>query len=433
MLSLADKLPEITARQRQWALDHSFMPRAVYWPRKGEVRCLCCGQTAVWPKAYIEACVDVEEYDCPYCGKATSIEQYCRGTEMRERRLFTILTTFRGHQVARTFEVSRANYRDEHFARYDIAEIYQIWILDDGREIITGRECHRSAFYLTWEFNKPLCIRQHNASCTGAYAMEDLYDISGNLLYPEIRVTPLLRRNGWNRRLVYYRNSYALTDAMRWLLGVPTAEMLVKTGQYALFRHMMRRKDRQLPFLHSVRIANRNGYIVKDAQMWLDMLAMAAQLGKDTHNPKVVCPADLRQAHDALLAPIARRRRKAEAAERLREAAKWETIYRQSKSRYFGICFGSGDIVITVIKSVAEMAEEGDKMHHCVYKAGYYKRDDSLILSARDRDGNRLETIELSLKTLKVIQSRGRFNKSTPRHDEILQLIQNNLNLFKTA
>ncbi len=79
------------------------------------------------------------------------------------------------------------------------------------------------------------------------------------------------------------------------------------------------------------------------------------------------------------------------------------------------------------------MAEEGKKMHHCVFSAGYYKRDDSLILSARDQQGNRIETIELSLKTMKIIQSRGRFNTSTPLHDDILNLVTSHIHLFKSA
>ena len=50
------------------------------------------------------------------------------------------------------------------------------------------------------------------------------------------------------------------------------------------------------------------------------------------------------------------------------------------------------------------MEAEGKAMHHCV--GGYHRRKDSLILSATI-DGKRIETIEVSLTTLKVVQSRG--------------------------
>ena len=62
-----------------------------------------------------------------------------------------------------------------------------------------------------------------------------------------------------------------------------------------------------------------------------------------------------------------------------------EEMYSRHKSRFFGICFGDDNILISVITSVADMYAEGEAMHHCVYTNGYYKKPDSLILSARDR------------------------------------------------
>ena len=87
----------------------------------------------------------------------------------------------------------------------------------------------------------------------------------------------------------------------------------------------------------------------------------------------------------------------------------------------------------SVIDSVLGIAEEGAAMHHCVYEMGYHKKPHSLIMSARDRQGNRIETIELSLKTFKVVQSRGVCNKNTPRHNEILKLVRDNIDLIKRA
>lgn len=431
MVALAEKLPEITPKQRQWAYEHCFANRAVYKPRKKEVRCLCCGQTAVWPKEFLESYIDVDEYDCPYCGKISTMEQDCKSTIYREHKHFTIITTFRGHQVARTWEVSRCNYGNDHFARYDADEIYQVWLSADGVETITGRQCHRSPFCLTWDYHKPYDIRQHNASATGAYAMDDVYDISNNTLYPEVRVTPLIKRNGWTRKLLRYQGAISMIDAMRWLLTVPTAEMLVKTGQLDLFLRMVRRRDRTLPFLHAVRIANRHHYIVPDAQLWIDMLTMAAELGRDTHNPQVVCPVHLGAAHDALLRPITRKREQERLKKERVAAMEWEAKYRETKGKYFDLCFGTEDITITVIQSVADMEAEGKAMHHCVYNAGYYKRDDSLILSARDAEGNRLETIEVNLRTFAVEQSRAKCNQVSPRHKEILQLMRQNMGKIK--
>lgn len=433
MLALAAKLPPISEKQRQYAFTHAFAPRAVIKPRKREVRCLCCSQTVVYDKLYIDSFLRNGQYDCPYCGRTMDAEKNSPGTPWREWRYFTVITTFRGHQVVRTWEIARLNYTAKHYTHYDINEIFQIWISDEGKEVITGRQLHRSFNSTVWDFNAPLGIRHHNGGGTGYYQFDDIYDISGNLLYPDIRVTPLLRRNGWTSRLLRYQGIIAMTDAMRYLLSVPASEMLVKTGQLDLFLDMVRRGRRELPFLHSVRIANRNGYIVQDAQMWHDMLRLAEGFGMDTHNPKIVCPPDLVKAHDALLARAARARQKRERQERMAEARKWEERYQQDKAPYFGICFGNDNISIAVIRSVAEIAEEGEAMHHCVFDAEYYRKSDSLILSARDRNGTRLETIEVNLRTFKVVQSRTKFNKTSDFHAEILSLMQQNMHLIRRA
>lgn len=436
MVALAEKLPPITDKQRQYAFKHCFKPIAAYWMRKRQVRCLCCGQTMTYPDTnYIKACIEVDEYDCPYCDRSMLIDDHgCAEVDYNDRKMFTVLTTFRGYQVARTFEVWRINNLKESFARYGIDEVYQTWVLEDGKEIITGRQSHRSAFYLTWDFNKPYEIRQHNASCTGSYAMEDLFDICGNILYPQVRTTALIRRNGWSKKLLRYQKMISMTDAMRWLLTAPTAEMLVKTGQLDLFLYMVRHNNMDLqPWLHSIRIANRNGYIVKDAQTWLDMLTMAADIGLDTHNPKVVCPDELYTAHDAILKRYTRKREKQRKLKEIEEARLWEAKYQETKGKFFGICFGNEDIIISVVQSVADIAEEGKEMHHCVYAAGYYKKEHSLILSAKDAQGNRLETIEVNLKNFTVSQSRARFNKTSPHHDEILKLLQQNMPLIRKA
>ena len=432
MIALAEKLPPITDKQCQYAYEHCFSSKAiVYKRRKGEVRCLCCNHTAKLDKATVQTFFDIKKYECPNCHQVSRIEY--SDVEPIERRNFTILTTFRGYQVARTFEVCRHNPDIDMPTQYSINEAYQNWITDDGKEIITGHPSHRSPFYLVWDIHKPYEIRQHNASCTGSFAMNDLFDISDNHIYPEVRVTPLIKRNGWTPELLEYGYYYSLTDLMRLLLTSPFTEMLVKTKQFGLLQYMMRLGDKTLPFLHAIRIANRNRYIIdyEYASMWFDMLTMAAELGRDTHNPKIVCPDNLRSAHDALLKPVTRKREKEQAERNLKRMLDWEIKYKESKTPYFGVCFGNDEIKITVIQSVADMKAEGDAMHHCVFNAQYYRKDDSLILSARNNAGKRIETIELSLKTFEVIQSRGYCNKLSKHHDEIVQLVEKNINLFK--
>ena len=71
-------------------------------------------------------------------------------------------------------------------------------------------------------------------------------------------------------------------------------------------------------------------------------------------------------------------------------------------------------------------------MHHCVFENEYYKKKDSLILSARV-NGERMETVEVSLKTFQVIQSRAVCNHTSAYHNRIIELVNRNMGLIRRA
>ena len=431
-LSLVPKLPPVTSAQTAWAYDHCFEPLALYRRRGRRIKCLCCGYETAWDRPFFESYLDVDEYDCPECGKSLRMDEYTTTTSCNESKYFAVITTFRGYQLARVFDVCRSNRRDVATS-YHIDEIFQIWIDADGTETITGRRLHRGINYISWDFHLPWGIAHHNRSANGYYQFDDVYDLTGCYLYPDMRVTPILRRNGWSKDLAKYARFYSLTDAMRRLLTSPVAEMLVKNRQFELFLYMMRNSDPSVPFLHSARVANRHHYIISDASMWIDMLNMAEDLHLDTHNPSVVCPEILAEAHDRILHRHTRLLKKINHEKRIQEAIAAEDRYSRNKGRYFGICFGDERVSIAVIRSVAAMAEEGAAMHHCVFDSKYYDKPESLILSARDPEGNRLETVEVSLKSFKVIQSRAKFNNCSPLHDHIVSLVNSNMDLIKNV
>ena len=119
--------------------------------------------------------------------------------------------------------------------------------------------------------------------------------------------------------------------------------------------------------------------------------------------------------------------------ESIKEAETWESKYRKQMGKFFDITFGDDTLTISVFTSVADIAAEGTAMHHCVFAMGYYKRADTLLLSAHDKDGNRVETIEINLKTFKVVQSRGVCNKSTEHHKRIVDLCNANMYRIKAV
>lgn len=107
-----------------------------------------------------------------------------------------------------------------------------------------------------------------------------------------------------------------------------------------------------------------------------------------------------------------------------------ERLYAEMKSKFLDLVFSDGVLRIQVQQSVQEFYEEGKAMHHCVFTNDYFKKKDSLVLSARIGD-ERIETVELSLETMQIIQSRGVCNENTRYHNQIINLVKQNIRLIR--
>lgn len=144
-----------------------------------------------------------------------------------------------------------------------------------------------------------------------------------------------------------------------------------------------------------------------------------------------MCPTDLKGEHDRYL----EKKREQQAKERIKEkrakALAEEERFKELKSKFFGIHFSDGLIQIKVLESVEEHLVEGEIMHHCVFSCSYHLKAESLILSATI-EGRRIETVEINLKTLEVVQSRGICNQNTEYHDRIVALVNKNRNLISS-
>lgn len=211
--------------------------------------------------------------------------------------------------------------------------------------------------------------------------------------------------------------------------------MLLKTKQYSLLNFYMHRGGLSHPW--AVNICNRNGYIIKDGSMYDDYLHLLDYFHLDTHNAHYVCPKDLKKAHDELL----KRRQKIEAKQRIENErkARVEKMGRmkldiQSFIRriqpFIGMEIKDKTIVIRPLESVTQFYQEGKTMHHCVYSNEYYKKSNSLILSATV-GGKRMETVEVSLRTFSIVQSRAVCNGVSPYHNRIIEMVNKNMNLIK--
>lgn len=411
---LAKTLPALTGKQLKW-ISRNAVPATAYRFKDKQAWCSNCGH--VFDDSH-------KQGRCPHCGaKFTEHKQSPRKQVERNKWYTTILTTCEGWQVSRHFMVEHYAYKDGHQDQ-SIREAVQIWTNERGEQVINARSvCMSCLYYDVWNFNSELSIKRRPAQWSFGWQRYDIFSPANMVC----RVLPILKRNGFTGEAL---SLISPDDLFPMLLKDNFAETLIKTRQYGLLGLLSTSRgiDKAVAM-----ICVRHNYIVKadDAKMWRDYIEMCEELGKDVHNPQVCCPADLKAAHDDAVARIERRReqeRRREEAERKRRDKEAAKAYPERMGKFFGLLITDGGISIRVLQSIDEFKAEGKAMHHCVYANSYYAKADSLILTARDAEGKRLETIEIDLKTFKIIQSRGVCNQDSPRHKDIVKLMKGHMN-----
>ena len=408
VVASSKQLPSATEKQQKYAISHCLehIGRKL---KSGAVTCLECGHT--WTDKEASGICS-----CPHCGTKLQIRE-TRQRTFSQSEYFGIMTTCNGFQVLRYFFVS-AKYKVGQKAEYFFSEVVQRWIDSKGKQVTIARlRLNSIMYYDVWNFSSPLEVRAREIRA---------YKIYPSAYYPTCKVLPEIRQRGFKGNLY---NLHPL-DLFIPLLTSSKMETIFKSGQHNLFRHLaMTNQSKADTLWASVKIAIRNGYNIKDASLWCDHIGLLAHFGKDLHNAKYVCPTDLKAEHDHYM----RKKREQQEMERIRQqrikALEDEGRFKALKGKFFGIQFTDGEIQVRVLESVEEHLLEGTLMHHCVYDCNYHLREDSLILSATI-GGKRIETIEINLKTLEVVQSRGVCNQNTEYHKRIIRLVNKNRKLI---
>ena len=403
VLAQSKYLRPITKTQTQWAFRECIEHFAYRLP-KGNTTCMDCGHS--W-----QMIEPTEHCTCPQCGAGLEVIT-TRARKLKQRQYFTVLTTSGGYQVLRMYLLI-AGMEKGYQATSSVMEIGQYWWDERGRQSIVAVQRTMGHYIDSFAYYSPMAIRRDNE----AYRF-----VARCPLYPEVKLSDTLKRNGFEGK--YY--GIAPSSLIPALLTDSRAETLLKAGRtehLAYFLSYPRNWDAYWP---AYKITLRRGYDITDIALWCDYVDILGRLGKDTHNAHFVCPEDLQEAHDTAQRKLQAQRDKEAEAQRRQKAIENEERFQALKAPFFGIAFTDGTIEVRVLESVAEYIEEGKALHHCVFTNEYYLKEQSLILSARI-EGKRIETIEISLETMKVIQCRGLQNKNTEYHDRIIDLVHRNI------
>lgn len=409
IVELSGRLRPLTTPQMNWALN-STVSHYGYRLKSGMCTCMKCGHE--WFETSKEICL------CPEC--ATQIEiKDTKERVIRDKSYFNVITTIEDYQVVRMF-LMIVEMRKGMKVKPAYLEIGQYFIDPKGNKTVVGLQRTLGYYIDSFAFGSPLEIRCYN---------EAFQRISDEWVYPRIKVTDTIKRNGFKGSC---HNIHPVT-LFQELLTNPKAETLMKSNEIELLRYLCSSDQRANDikrYWNTIKIANRNGYKVKDSVMWVDYIKMLERCDKDIQSPKYICPANLQEEHDRYVKKLQTIQDKAKRADDIRKAQEREASFKEQKEKFFGIRINDGEIEVKVLESVEEYRQEAESQHICLFSAAYDQREDSLIFSARI-DGRIIETIEVDLKTLKVVQSRGVCNQNTEYHDRIINLINANTHLIK--
>jgi hypothetical protein len=429
VVALSKKLPKITADHKKWAYAKLF--KFYTLTTKHTANCFECGHQ--WKVETGNLITRITGLECPQCGKTLKPAETKSWSKV-EFGFFQVLSVFEGFQVIQMFQVRHACKKGKK-ADYQCFSLHQHWISPKGKLVIYSIKTSNCYWNRSWQWGSDMEVRQD----------DNKYYQNDAVTYPIKKILPLIRRNGFKRNFCGLNGSYLF----QLLLSEPRCETLIKAGQTKLVSEYgtfgfeewssdysgnayrtIKTKGKIEKYWNQIKICIRNNYKITDPSAWFDQLQMLEEFGKDIHSPKYICPKDLIADHNALVRKK-QELEKAKELEKLRsQIDKENEKYQKAKGKYFGINLTSKDINVAVIDHVREFYEEGLAMHHCVFTNKYYNKPDTLCLSARKGE-ERLETIEISLKTMKILQCRGKLNKDSPYHNEIINMVSSNINAIK--
>ncbi len=360
--------------------------------------------------------------ECPVChAKWTAeVEEW----QQRQSDYHMVLEAKGDIQLTRIYRTDRYTHYGKEVKMY-VAEVERIMYAPTGERRVFAKSIQGLSYYYdAFCWGSKITLKREHKNMN--WSAEQRY----NLVVKSYRIKSLTQQWQYKEIPAMMSNFDYDTSILR-VIAYPWGETLHKTGQLNMLRYLVR-EHALLPkgCGHAINICTRNHYKIEDARMWLDHIYLLQHYGLDTHNAHYVCPKDLRAAHNELVERRNRERAMREAAERAKHYATQLQSMDKERAEYvkmwgnmLSLSLSADNLTIQPLHSVDEFAEEGAKMHHCVFANHYYTSKSSLILSAKDNDGNRLATIEYKVANGDIAQCRAACNGVPARDKEIRKLI----------
>lgn len=414
LTALSDTLAPLKPEVFTWAEKNIFLKWGVL--SRSKFYCLECSH--VWKPTCQSTCAKFTS--CPACGGKLKMMPYNQ-VHFKETEYYAVVDSCAGFQVVRiviAYKHMKKNFVPTYFHK----EVMQHWISTTGE--VRTLSISTNVFSPApdaWKFYSPLEIRPKD------FIRNAKFFINPYKVYPQMKVLPILKRNGF-KTSVYDIAPHLLFSS---LLTAPITETLLKARQLNLLQYYLRVSGQNIRRnWQAVKTVIRNDYKISDVSIWEDYLELLKYFKKDLTSPLYVCPENLSEAHDHLVRRKRELLRKKKFQDLRLEIEKAQKRYASDKKRFFGLSFQDMELSISVIENVKDFLQEGDDLGHCVFTNEYYEKKDSLILSAKVAEKS-VETIELSLSRMEILQCRGHKNKPSKHHKQILRLLSDNMYQIK--
>lgn len=412
--------------------------------RRGKFYCIDCNKTTEIKALGILANqitnAKIKKITCPHCGN--KLEILTRDKEWyyfnqsgwyHQFNYITYAVKVDNYQIFRTFIVHKTQktHRDKEQnkkAYIDINEAFQHWYDENlNLKIYRKHKVQNAQFWsadpLQWTFEKK----------KGYYGYDNGVSTTDYGQFKIKSLQPwLVKRSFINPEKLNISAEEEIEN-----LKKTGFETLIKEHRIELLKGIIHyRRSYWEKYWCQIKIANRHNYNLKEEQygQWFDMIDALKELEKDTHNPVLICPKDLKKAHDEWHQKVTRmRQHKWEEKQRKRDYEKMlkmrneELNYKTKIAKVKNLIIKDKNIIIKPLQTIEEFYSEGLAMHHCVFSNSYYKKPKSLILSARSKINNeRIATIEYDTEYKKILQCYAAYNKIPEQNEEIRNLIMKN-------
>ncbi len=423
---------------------------------KTRVICMDCGNS------FSPELVSRKRAVCPHCNTKLKIEQTRKRTD--EQRTYIASAELYGEfQIIRNFEL-RSYHKSGEVARFHIAEILQHWILPNGKREVVAR--NHTVNWCCDSWNGYMEIRKDYSRY---YQSSNRYDVYPQKFHPCSTFRTEYRKYGINHNL----EGLTFLEVIKMIPNNSKAETLLKAGRYDLLGCYSNDnlKHEIYNYWSSIKICLRNKYKIKDVKIWFDYLDLLKYFKKDLNNAHYVCPKDLKKEHDIYMKRkrevmrvqemkrdyirilkyfgefkendfsypknlnreyqiLVDRQKRDKLEKKKKELEGLALKYQKFIQPFLDIHISDKLIQIIPLQSIEDFKHEGDTLHHCVYTNEYFKKANCLILSARINESI-IETIEVDIKQMKIIQCRGERNVPSEYHDRIIKLVNKNMRLIK--